>query len=119
MSRNYYSELHLHMVWHTKLSLPLRTPEVEGFVHRYLRGRLINTPGVFVHEVGGTENHVHVTVTVPPTVLVSELIGRLKGASSHEANHQPGQHRAAPVAGGLRRSQFRDERPGMGQGIRP
>jgi putative transposase len=92
VSRNYYSELHLHMVWHTKLSMPLLTPEVERFVHRYLRGQLINTPGVFVHEVGGTETHVHVAVTIPPTVLISELIGRLKGASSHEANHQPGQH---------------------------
>ena len=26
MSRNYYSEIHLHIVWHTKNSLPLLTP---------------------------------------------------------------------------------------------
>ena len=36
MSRNYYSELHLHMVWHTKLSQPLLAPHVEAVVHQKL-----------------------------------------------------------------------------------
>ena len=88
MSRNYYSEIHLHIVWHTKESSPLLTPQIETFVHRYLRQRLINTPGIFVHEIGGTETHVHLAITIPPTCLISELIGQLKGASSHEANKQ-------------------------------
>lgn len=88
MARNYYSEIHLHIVWHTKESAPLLTPQIEPFVHHYLRQRLINTPGIFVHEIGGTETHVHLAITIAPTVLVSELIGQLKGASSHEANRQ-------------------------------
>jgi putative transposase len=86
MARNYYSEINLHLTWHTKESAPLLVPDVEAFVHHYLRGRCVNTPGVFVHEVGGTETHVHVGVTVAPTVLISTLVGELKGASSHEAN---------------------------------
>jgi putative transposase len=90
MARNYYSELHLHMVWHTKLSLPLLTPQVETVAHRYLRQKLINTPGAFVHEIGGTETHVHLVVTIAPTILISDLIGKLKGASSHEVNQKIG-----------------------------
>jgi putative transposase len=90
MSRNYYSEIHLHAVWHTKLSQPLLTPKVENETHHYLRGRLINTPGVFCHEVGGTETHVHVVMTIPPTVLISELIGQLKGSLSHDINAKLG-----------------------------
>jgi putative transposase len=93
MSRNYYSEIHLHLVWHTKLSRPLLTPQVEAVVHQYLRHKLNNTPGAFVHEIGGTENHVHVVVSIAPTILISELIGRLKGSSSHEANQKLGQGR--------------------------
>jgi putative transposase len=93
MSRNYYSELHLHIVWHTKASMPLLTEEVEPFVHRYLRGYLINTPGAFICEVRGTETHVHVAVSIAPTVLVSELIGKLKGASAHEVNQKLGRGR--------------------------
>ena len=88
MSRNYYSEVHLHVVWHCKNSRPLLTPDVETFVHRYLKQRLVQTSGVFVHEIGGTEAHVHVVVTITPTVGISELIGQLKGASSHETNRQ-------------------------------
>jgi putative transposase len=93
MARSYYSEIHLHLVWHTKLSLPLLTPRVEAVTHHYLRGKLINTPGAFVHEVGGTETHVHVAVTVAPTILISDLVGQLKGASAHEVNQKLGQGR--------------------------
>ena len=88
MSRNYYAEINLHLVWHTKESKPLLTPDVEQFTHHYLRGRLCNTPGAYVHEIGGTENHVHVAVSVVPTILISELVGRLKGSSAHETNRQ-------------------------------
>ena len=90
MSRNYYSEINLHVVWHTKESVPLLTPQIEPFVHRYLRQRLINTLGVFVHEIGGTETHMHLAITIPPTVLISEIIGQLKGSSSHETNQYMG-----------------------------
>jgi putative transposase len=93
MARNYYSEINLHVVWHTKESLPLLTPEVEPIVHRHLRHKCVETPGVYVHEIGGTENHVHLCLTVAPTVLVSDLIGQLKGSSSHEANLRVGGRR--------------------------
>jgi putative transposase len=86
MSRNFYSEINLHFVWHTKLSMPLLTSPVETFVHRYLRGKLIALPGAYIHEIGGTENHVHIAVSVFPTIQISELVGQLKGAAAHEAN---------------------------------
>jgi len=92
MSHNYYSEVNLHLTWHTKDSLPLLTTTVEPWVHRYLRQRLRDMEDVFVHEVGGIETHIHVALTVPPTISISELVGQLKGASSHEANQQFGLH---------------------------
>jgi putative transposase len=90
MSRNYYSEINLHLTWHTKESRPLLTPDIEKIVHQYLKGRCIKTPGVFIHEIGGIETHVHLCVTVPPTLLLSDWIGQLKGASSHEVNEKFG-----------------------------
>jgi REP element-mobilizing transposase RayT len=90
MSRNYYSEINLHITWHVKESAPLLVPKVEDIVHHYLRGRCINTPGVFIHEIGGIETHVHLCVTVAPTIMISELIGQLKGASSHDVNQRIG-----------------------------
>ncbi len=90
MARNYYAEINLHITWHTKASAPLLEPKVEAIVHHYLRGRCINTEGVYIHEIGGIEDHVHLCVSIAPTVLISEFVGQLKGASSHEANQKLG-----------------------------
>jgi putative transposase len=93
MSRNYYSEINLHLVWHTKNSLPLLTPDVETLAHRFLKKRIVDTPGAFVHEIGGIETHVHLAVTIPPTLLISDFIGQLKGGSSHDVNQALGGRR--------------------------
>ena len=90
MSRNYYSEINLHIVWHTKESMSLLTTEVEPLTHRFLKKRIAETPGAFYHEIGGIETHVHVVVSVPPTLLISEFIGQLKGGSSHDVNQAMG-----------------------------
>ena len=90
MSRNYYSEIHLHMVWHTKESSPLLTPQVEPHAHRELRQKIVTWPGAFVHEIDGTPTHVHLAVSIAPTITISEFIGQLKGASSHEVNQRLG-----------------------------
>ena len=90
MSRNYYSEIHLHVVWRAKGSSPLFTPVVEPLTHRALRKRIVDTPGAFVHEIGGTEDHVHLAVTIPPTLHISDWIGQLKGGTSHDVNQQAG-----------------------------
>jgi putative transposase len=86
MSRNYCSEINLHIVWHTGQSSPLLTPSVEPLAHRELRHKIVDWPGAYVHEIGGTETHVHLSVSIAPTITISEFIGQLKGASSHEVN---------------------------------
>jgi putative transposase len=90
MAHNYYNEINLHVNWHTKDSLPLLTPMVEPLLYRYLKQRLVNEKGVFIHEIGGIETHIHLVVSVPPTIVLSEWIGQLKGASAHEINQQIG-----------------------------
>ena len=91
MARNYYAEINLHITWHTKDSSPLLVPKVEAETHHYLRGRCINTPGVYIHQIGGIENHVHLCISIAPTVLISDLVGQLKGASAHEVNQKFGE----------------------------
>jgi putative transposase len=93
MSRNYYSEINLHIVWHCKNGSPLVTPRVEPLTHRFVRKRIIETPGAFVHEIGGIETHVHIAVTVPPTLLISEFIGQIKGGTSHDVNQRFGREK--------------------------
>ena len=62
------------------------TPQIEPVAHRLIRERIIKMPGVYVHEIGGTDTHVHVAVTIPPTLLISEFLGQIKGATSHDVN---------------------------------
>lgn len=90
MSRNYYAEINLHATWHTKNSAPLLTPEIEAIVHPYIRKRCFDTPGVYFHAIGGIETHIHLCLSIAPTVLISELIGQIKGSSSHEVNKRMG-----------------------------
>lgn len=89
MPRNVYWELYFHLVWRTKHSQPLLTPDVERETHRYLIHRALRTTGVIVHAVGGIEDHVHMAVSVPPTVELATWIGDLKGSCSHAINHGP------------------------------
>jgi hypothetical protein len=55
-----------------------------------LKKRIVDTPGAFVHEIGGIETHVHIAVTIPQTLLISDFIGQLKGGSSHDVNQALG-----------------------------
>ena len=42
----------------------------------------------FVHAVGGTDDHIHPVVSVPPKIALSTFIGQVKGNSSHFVNHE-------------------------------
>ncbi len=86
MSDTVYSEINFHIVWHTKSNLPLIKSEIETKLHQYLKHKIIETPDVYFHAVGGIENHVHLAISVPPNLIVSDFIGKLKGGSSHYIN---------------------------------
>ena len=88
MSHNYYSEINLHLTWHTKLSRPLLTADIELMAWAALREKAAEMGDVVVHEIGGTETHVHMAVSVEPTVNISDLVGALKGYSAHEVNRR-------------------------------
>jgi len=63
------------------------TKDIEEPLYKYLKHRCAQTTGVFCHDVGGTADHIHLCVSIPPTLLISDWIGELKGASSHHINH--------------------------------
>jgi REP element-mobilizing transposase RayT len=60
MPKNVYSEINLHIIWHTKLSDPVLIETIENRVHHYLEHKARETKSVRFHAVGGTENHVHI-----------------------------------------------------------
>src|SRR4051794_24931761 len=93
MATNYYSEINLHLVWHTKLSRPLLRPDVEAMTFGCLREKAAALGDVYLHGIGGTETHIHVPFSIEPTILISELVVSLKGYSSHKVNRRIGMGR--------------------------
>lgn len=89
MPRNVYWELYYHLVWRTKDSAPLLTPKVEPLTHKYLTHRALETTEAIIHAIGGIEDHVHMAVSLPPTVEIAKWVGDIKGASAHHINHGP------------------------------
>ena len=87
MPRNVYSEINLHFVWHTKDNSPVLVGSIGKPLYGFLRDRALQTPGLYFHAIGGIEDHVHLVVSVPPTLLISDWIGQMKGSSSHYINH--------------------------------
>ena len=88
MSTAAYSEINLHITWHTKNSLPLINERVEKRLYQYLTHKIIETTGTHLHAIGGVEDHIHIAASVPPELLISEWIGKLKGSSSHYINKE-------------------------------
>ncbi len=88
MPRNVYHEINLHMLWHTKDNARVLVDDVENRCHHDLKHRALQSPGVYVHAVDGIADHVHMAVSIRPTLLISEWIGQLKGASSFYINHE-------------------------------
>ena len=87
MPDSVYSEINFHITWHTKGNLPLIKSAIETKLYNFIKHKIITTLEVYFHAVDGIEDHVHIAVSVPPSLLMSEWIGKLKGRSSYEINH--------------------------------
>lgn len=106
MSLHAYSEINLHLTWHVKDNSPVLRDEIEQQLHRFLKGKAAQTPGVSVQGIGGTDDHIHLVVSVPPTLQLSVWIGELKGASSHYINHEIANHHILHWQGGYGKVSF-------------
>jgi len=82
-----YWRLFYHFTWGTKQREPMILTDFESSLHNVIAAKASALGGV-VHAVGGTENHVHLAVSVPPKISLSEFIGQVKGNSSHFVNHE-------------------------------
>ncbi len=84
MSIRVYSEINLHLTWHTKNDMPLITPAMQPELYAFLKDKIVETRGAYFHAIGGIETHVHIGFSVKPSIHLDEWIGQLKGGSSFE-----------------------------------
>ena len=93
MASHVFSDVFLHINWHTKGDYPSLQGQVEQLTHALVRDEAERMKGVLLHKLGGTDNHVHLAVEIEPFVKISDLVQELKGASSFEVNRRMG-HKA-------------------------
>ena len=82
-----YWRLFYHVIWTTRNREPLIQAAFVSDVYRVIAGKATQL-GAVVHAVGGVDDHVHLAVSVPPSLALSKFIGQVKGNSSHFANHE-------------------------------
>ena len=76
------SHLLVHAIFSTKDRRPfLRSEEIRNEIYAYMAGTLKNLDCHPI-KIGGVEDHVHVFSSLSKNIAFSDLIGRLKGASS-------------------------------------
>ena len=81
-----YWRLFYHFVWGTKRGEPFIDSVWENSLHNVLAAKATELEAM-VYAVGGTGNHVHLVVSVPPKVALSTFVGQVKGNSTHWINH--------------------------------
>lgn len=82
MPSDAFHQLYYHFVWTTRNRIPLI---LEGDIERVVREveAQCRTRGGKPLACNTMPDHIHVAVYLPPTACVSEFIGKVKGASSH------------------------------------
>ncbi|MBV9850530.1 MAG: IS200/IS605 family transposase [Armatimonadetes bacterium] len=82
-----FSLLYVHIVWTTWQRTPWLTTEPRSAAYACMTATC-DTLNCTVIALDGTDDHVHLLIHIPPTLDVSALVKRLKGASSHLINQQ-------------------------------
>ncbi len=82
-------QLFYHLVWTTKGRAPIITPQYESLIYGLI-ARKATALGGKVFAVGGIEDHVHLVVSIPPSISVATFVGQVKGASSAQINKTDG-----------------------------
>jgi putative transposase len=89
MSHSYAQNV-VHVVFSTKGRRKAIPEEFKARLWAYAAGICQNL-GIFVHAVGGMEDHIHFLIQVPPSVSVAKAVLAIKSNSSrwaHEEGHE-------------------------------
>ena len=80
MSHTYFQNV-MHVVFSTKERRKIIPTEMKERLWSYTAG-ICKRQKVFVHEVGGMEDHIHLLLQFPATAAISEAIKKIKANSS-------------------------------------
>jgi|SRR5580704_1303786 len=80
-----YSQITIHLVFSTKDRRKLIGKHHQLLLWSYLAG-ICQKDGIFVHAIGGTEDHIHLLIQIPPSLPLAKAVNVLKSSSSKWAS---------------------------------
>ena len=80
-----YTKLFYHIIWSTKHREPTILPIIEYKLHSYIAKKAINLSGI-IYAINGIDDHIHLAVSIPPSIAISKFIGQIKAVSSTKLN---------------------------------
>ena len=83
----YYTELYYHLIWATWRRYPFMVPDIQVPIYRYSNYQCRKND-FHLYAVNGIEDHIHVVISLNPTVCISETIKQLKGTTAHFCNNR-------------------------------
>jgi putative transposase len=82
-----YAQNVIHIVFSTKYRRKTISSEFQPRMWAYVAG-ICKNHEIFVHAVGGMEDHIHLLVQVPPALPLAKAVLAIKSNSSRWANEQ-------------------------------
>ncbi|HVS74941.1 MAG TPA: IS200/IS605 family transposase [Candidatus Acidoferrales bacterium] len=86
MSHSYAQNV-IHVVFSTKDRCKVIGRALQPRIWAYAAG-ICKKHGIFVHGVGGMEDHIHLLIQVPPVLALAKAVLAIKSNSSRWANEQ-------------------------------
>jgi putative transposase len=81
MSHTYFQNV-MHIVFSTKERRKTVPKQMKERLWAYTAG-ICRHQGIFVHSIGGMEDHIHLLLQFPPTLMIADAIKKIKSNSSH------------------------------------
>jgi len=82
-----YAQNVIHIVFSTKDRRRSISKEFQSRLWAYVAG-ICQNHGILVHAVGGTDDHIHLLIQVPPVLSLAKAVLAIKSNSSRWANEQ-------------------------------
>ena len=84
---NTYTQLYIHIVFSVKGRQNLIQKKWEDELHRYICG-IVNGKEQKVYAIGGVADHIHILISIKPTIVISDLVRDIKANSSKWINEK-------------------------------
>ncbi len=75
-----------HLVWPTKYRRAIFNPGVQAYLAECIKDLPKHRPDIIIKEVNTDEDHIHLLVSIPPTVTVGSVVRIIKTNTARDLN---------------------------------